>query len=206
MRRCIFLAAVVGCVAILCPIAAAPVPKGADKEAGSRWEYKAVSFGTDEKEGTKKLNNLVRDGWEYVGPLGNGLVAFKKAVRSARDLEVDKLQGTWILVSREEGGQVTRPEAETITFTVTGDKWVWKDGDIVVQAGTFKLVDLTKSPKQWEYTVTEGGNIGGIGYSIYQLDGDAFQYCSTGSSETRPTDFTTKDGDGRYCCVWKRAK
>ncbi len=43
------------------------------------WEWKAVSFGADEKEATKKLDELAADGWEYVGPLANGLVAFKRA-------------------------------------------------------------------------------------------------------------------------------
>jgi hypothetical protein len=40
-----------------------------------------VAFGSDEKEGTRRLNELAREGWEYVGPLANGLVAFKRAVR-----------------------------------------------------------------------------------------------------------------------------
>src|SRR5438105_464219 len=42
------------------------------------WKCKAVSLGADEKEVTKKLNELAADGWEYVGPLANGLVAFKR--------------------------------------------------------------------------------------------------------------------------------
>ena len=48
-----------------------PAPKPA-------WELKAVSVGADEKEATKKLNELAADGWEYVGPLANGLVAFRR--------------------------------------------------------------------------------------------------------------------------------
>lgn len=192
--------AVAGCAVFLVTGRAAPVPK--EPEAASGWEYRAVAFGTDEKEGTTKLNALARGGWEYVGPLGNGLVAFKKAVRSASDLELDKFQGTWTLISREEAGQVTRAEGDTITFHVTGDKWAWKENGVVIQQGTLKLTDLSKNPKQFEYTAGDGA----VGYSVYQFDRDGFKYCSTGSPNTRPTDFTTKDGDGRYCCVWKRAK
>jgi hypothetical protein len=48
-----------------------PVPVG-------QYEFKAVLFGNDEKESTKKLNDLAQEGWEYVGPLANGLVAFRK--------------------------------------------------------------------------------------------------------------------------------
>jgi hypothetical protein len=42
------------------------------------WQWKAVSLGVDEKEATKRLNDLAADGWEYVGPLANGMVAFKR--------------------------------------------------------------------------------------------------------------------------------
>jgi hypothetical protein len=59
-----------------CPLSRArgqdePRPKPA-------WEWKAVALGADEKEATKKLNELAADGWEYAGPLANGLVAFKR--------------------------------------------------------------------------------------------------------------------------------
>jgi hypothetical protein len=52
-----------------------PVPA-----VGATWEFRAVSFGTDEKESTKKLNELAAAGWEYVGPLANSMVAFKRRV------------------------------------------------------------------------------------------------------------------------------
>jgi hypothetical protein len=42
------------------------------------WEFKAVLFGSDEKVNTKHLKELGAEGWEYGGPLGNGLVAFKR--------------------------------------------------------------------------------------------------------------------------------
>ena len=41
------------------------------------WEWKAGALGAEEKEATKKLNELTAGGWEYVGPLAHGLVAFK---------------------------------------------------------------------------------------------------------------------------------
>jgi hypothetical protein len=59
-----------------CPLSPAwgqdtPAPKPA-------WEWKAVSLGAAEKEATKILNELAAGGWEYVGPLANGMVAFKR--------------------------------------------------------------------------------------------------------------------------------
>jgi hypothetical protein len=59
-----------------CPLSGA---RGQDKPAPKpAWEWKAVSLGADEKKATEKLNELAADGWEYVGPLANGLVAFKR--------------------------------------------------------------------------------------------------------------------------------
>ena len=49
---------------------------GQEKSGSPAAEYKAVRFGTDEKENTRTLNDLAADGWEYVGPLGE-----KKRVR-----------------------------------------------------------------------------------------------------------------------------
>ena len=67
--------------------------------------------------------------------------------------------------------------------------------------GTFKLTDVAKRPGQWEFAVSGGG----VGYAIYQIDAEGFKYCAAGSPEARPAGFTTAAGDGRYCCVWKRA-
>src|SRR5262249_24160501 len=53
-----------------------------EKVAAPKWDFKAVAFSSDEKESIKKLNALAREGWEYVGPLGNALVAFKRRIRS----------------------------------------------------------------------------------------------------------------------------
>jgi len=59
-----------------CPLSRA---RGQDKPTSRpAWELKAISFGADVKQVTKKFNELAADGWEYVGPLGNGLIAFRR--------------------------------------------------------------------------------------------------------------------------------
>jgi len=55
-----------------------PGASRAEKPEDGKWEFKAAYFGIDEKENTTKLNALSAEGWEYVGPLGNGMVAFKR--------------------------------------------------------------------------------------------------------------------------------
>jgi WD40 repeat protein len=50
----------------------------AEESSPAEWEFKAASFGGDEKENTRKLNDLAAEGWDYVGPLDGNLVAFKR--------------------------------------------------------------------------------------------------------------------------------
>ena len=83
-----------------------------------------------------------------------------KSIRRAHDAELAKLQGTWVLVSREEAGLVTVQDGHT-TLVVIGDRWEWKYNGGLIQQGTFKLIDIHTSPKQWEYTVA-GGTVGYI--------------------------------------------
>jgi WD40 repeat protein len=66
--------------------ASGPLVNGQEKSRFVAWEFKAVPFGTEEKESTRKLNALAADEWEYVGPLGNGMVAFRRRLRSAPEL------------------------------------------------------------------------------------------------------------------------
>jgi len=303
---------------------AQPSAPAATASVATESGFRAARFTGDEKADTARLNELVADGWEYVGPLANGTVAYKRALRPNPELEnlkaqlglqgvweangetltligdrwswhktgveptdvntfrvvevtrkwiavdlkmnalgwrsgetakcifkrdgdtlyycgtydrprptafvkdqgdpcyvawkrvknpvaaptVSDLEGTWTQVSHQAGDAPVFPAAdEPPTFIVAGNKWAYKSaGGGVLQAGTFTL-DETTSPKHFTFTVTEGGNVGGVGYAIYKLDGDTFVYyaCDAGP-DARPTDFTTKPGDGRYMLTWKRAK
>jgi WD40 repeat protein len=72
-----------------------PRPSLANEGAGpgaAAWEYKAVSFSPDEGESTKKLNDLAREGWEYVGPLNSGMVAFRRPRASAIEEKVGQVR------------------------------------------------------------------------------------------------------------------
>src|SRR6266496_1339998 len=61
------------------PLLGAPIAWGQEREVATKWEYRAVVFGPNAKNATKRLNELAAEGWQYVGPLGNNLVAFKRA-------------------------------------------------------------------------------------------------------------------------------
>jgi len=78
----VHLLTVVGWVSFILGSLTAPFATSQEKNAAPKWEYQAVSFGSDEKESTQKLNDLTRAGWEYVGPLAHSLVAFRRPARA----------------------------------------------------------------------------------------------------------------------------
>src|SRR4051795_11137824 len=105
MRAFGFAVMAVSCVSLL--VFVAPDASGQEKPKPPAVEYKAVAIGADEKGATRKLNELAAEGWEYVGPLGNSLVAFK---RDPAKRELAKWQGEW---AGDEGQKMT----------IHGDQW-----------------------------------------------------------------------------------
>ena len=173
-----------------------PIAQGQDKPvAAPAWEYRAASVGTDEKEATKKLNALAAEGWELVGPLGNGLVAFRRAVLSASEIaarkELTRLEGEW-----ENGDQ---------TLIIKGDSWRWGvTGKFTLEEfrdNRIKILGTTAGVIDADLSVAEGEMRGQTCRAIFRLDGDTLLYC--GSYAVRPTGFD--DGRG-YMVEWKRVK
>ncbi len=93
-----------------------------------KWEFKAVAIGADEKEATKKLNDLALEDWQYVGPLSNGLVAFRRPYIPREQMLV------------EVAGQQPRTPApgEQVAIVVTvraGDRRALPGATVTVAAG-----------------------------------------------------------------------
>src|SRR5262245_19226575 len=86
-----------------------PAMQAQEKPASTKeWEFKAVLFGTDEKNATKKLNDLATEEWQYVGPLGNGLVAFRRRYVPREQMSVEV-----------SGNPQTVAPGEKTTITIT---------------------------------------------------------------------------------------
>jgi hypothetical protein len=117
------------------PRPAATIQKKADSP---KWEFKAVSFSNDEKESTKKLNDLADEAWEYVGPLGQRLVAFRRPyVR--RDQIILEVVGN--------PKTVTSGEKTTITVTVrAGDRSLLPGAKVTISAGGGKFLPKADTP------------------------------------------------------------
>jgi uncharacterized protein (TIGR03067 family) len=164
---------------------------GQEKSGSPAAEYKAVRFGADEKENTKTLNDLAADGWEYVGPLGNSMVAFKRdRLVAAIKKELAKWEGDYVL----DGGG---------SFTVKGDRWTMKGAGEEGYSGKIKILEVREKLTVADLVVEEGATKGRTVKAIFRLDGDTLHYCGTYDLD-RPNEFAG-DSDPYYY-AWKRVK
>ena len=120
--------------------------------------------------------------------------------------ELKKFQGTWTFESVETGGkQEPAADFKGMTLTFEGDKHTVKNGDEVIQVGTQKL-DLSKSPKTIDVTMTAGANKGAVMLGIYEIREDTLKVCFDPEGKKRPTEFKTEAGAPTVLVVHKRVK
>jgi hypothetical protein len=136
-----------GVIATFLLFAPAQQPSTAQRRPGNpaEWEYKAVSFDTGEREASNRLNALTVDGWQYVGPLANGLVAFRRPSAEKPP------RGTGRVQPREpaekgagDGGAEPRPAAKLPKGAIAIDlpdapvrfRYVEQDGEGLVEVAT----------------------------------------------------------------------
>lgn len=120
--------------------------------------------------------------------------------------DLAQMQGEWSMVSGFADGQ---PMPEQMIKQM---KRICKGDETTTLMGGqlyFKAkitIDPSKSPKTIDYEMTEGFTKGKKQLGIYEVDGDSFKSCFGKPGGERPTDFTSKPGDGRTSSVWKREK
>ena len=117
--------------------------------------------------------------------------------------EVEKLRGTWQLVSAETDGKKAPEENVKQTRIVfEGQKHTVYFGDKkVVHQIPFEL-DPTTMPKSVTDTLPDGRTIKGI----YEIDGDTLRSCVAGPGKDRPSEFSAKEGTKQTLRVFKRVK
>lgn len=123
----------------------------------------------------------------------------------ATQVELKKIEGTWVITSAEQGGKAAdRRRGDRLTFR--GENLtVQHDGKEEFKA-TIKLHPDQK-PKAIDLTIAEGEEKGKTALGIYALDGDDLKFCfNEPGGEGRPTEFTSQQGSEHMVVVLKREK
>jgi uncharacterized protein (TIGR03067 family) len=141
--------------------------------------------------------------------LGLAALAISTIAARAADSEFAKkdiagLQGDWTMVSGSIEGEPMPPDmAKGMKRSCKGDEvTITMAGNMFFKA-KFTL-DPSKKPKTIDYEMTEGATKGKKQLGIYELDGDTFKACFGKPGAERPTEFTSKAGDGHTLSEWKR--
>ena len=136
------------------------------------------------------------------------LLAAQDAKEDATKKDLEQIQGTWRLVSRQRDGRTDPPVAvKDVLMTNKGDQFSFKGAASGAGAtqGTFKL-DATKTPKTMDRIPADGPNKGKTLPAIYALEGDTLKICVAVAGKERPKEFATKPGSGYVLSVFKREK
>jgi uncharacterized protein (TIGR03067 family) len=109
--------------------------------------------------------------------------------------DVDKLQGSWTIVTLEmDGAEMPAGAPGGSKIVVKGDKF-----NTISMGATYDgtiALDPTKRPKSLDLKFTAGPEKGNTSRGIYELDGDNWKICLTVTSKTRPSAFATAPGTG----------
>lgn len=121
--------------------------------------------------------------------------------------ELQKFQGTWAFVFKEESGAPYSADAlKKWTCTYEGNRYTIKDGDKVIDVATIKL-DPSKSPKTYAVVEAAGAAKGKVrGFGIYEISGDTLKECWAEAGKQPPTEFKTAVGSGTTLVILKRVK
>jgi uncharacterized protein (TIGR03067 family) len=139
--------------------------------------------------------------WPAVRPAASAQEKIDKAEAVKKELAA--LQGTWKLVTHEEGGKdVPYAEGEAPRYIFDKDKLTFKVKDEVIAEGPIDL-DPTRSPKHMELRLTSGQT----DLTIYIRVGDYLIQCGHRDGKTRPSEFATgTPNGGAYLVILKREK
>jgi uncharacterized protein (TIGR03067 family) len=116
--------------------------------------------------------------------------------------DLDKMQGTWNLVSAmEDGKALPADEVKQTTIVVKGNTFRFPGlaKDATSRAGTFKL-DEAKNPKEIDSASDEKE----VSLGIYELEPDKYKICFAPAGKPRPTNFSSAPGSGQILQFWAR--
>jgi len=124
--------------------------------------------------------------------------------------ELQKFQGTWVMVSGElDGKKVADEHVSRGKITYQGDKLQImvpnQHGEMI--AAEIVKIDPTKKTKEMHFVRKNGPNAGKTMIGIYEFEGDdQYKFAFDPSGAMTLKEFTTKEGTGHIRNTWKRVK
>ena len=126
----------------------------------------------------------------------------RQAPAPAPKTDLDRLQGTWNLVSAmQDGKSLPEDKVKQTTIIFKGDKFRFPGSAeyATSKAGTIKL-DETKTPKEMDAISTEKE----VMLGIYVLEENGYKVCFAPAGKPRPTELTSTPGSGYILQSWQR--
>jgi uncharacterized protein (TIGR03067 family) len=119
--------------------------------------------------------------------------------------ELVKFQGSWTVESMELNGErVPAGDLKGRTMFFGGDVFILRKGTEMLQVGMQKL-DPAKSPRTVNATISQGLYQGEAMLGIYEFEGsDKLKVCFEIEGQTRPKEFKSAAGEGRFVAIYKR--
>jgi len=138
--------------------------------------------------------------------IGSSFAADLQGEGAKKDLE--KFQGTWVLVAGEwDGKKVADENAAKSKITYEADKITvvtphQHNEPIVAE---IVKIDTTKSPKRMHFVRKNGPAAGKTIVGIYEFDGDhLYHFAFDPTGATTPSELAAKEKTGHIKHTWKR--
>ena len=117
-----------------------------------------------------------------------------------------EIEGEWAMTSAVFNGQPLDPMMVKFCKRVTrGNVTTVLAGPQIMLKAQFTL-DPSKNPNAIDYKNLHGGNKGKSQLGIFEHRGKELKICVSAPGNPRPTDFSSKPGDGRNYTVWRLDK
>ena len=113
----------------------------------------------------------------------------------------ETIQGTWVIIEAELGGQRLPDEGIKGTrLILTEDRYQYQN-----DRGEYRLYPDAKI-KAMDIVGIEGPNKGKSFLAIYGVEGDKLKICYDLTGKTRPSKFKTESGTRQFLALYQREK